>query len=420
MHFTRRQLAISSALVFSALTLTASGIVSADPAQQQQSSAPVADQAPAKAHATEDKTAEATEEARPEAETNRPNIQMAILLDTSSSMNGLINQARAQLWKIVNQFATVKQNGKAPNLTVAVYEYGNSGLNAKEGYIRQVVGLTSDLDKVSEVLFALTTRGGSEHCGQVIDVATRELDWSKTDSDLRAIFIAGNEPFTQGPVDYKKACQAAIDKGITISTIFCGDHQQGVNTKWQDGAQLADGSFMSIDQNSAVADIPAPQDRKLAELSTKLNETYVVFGGKKQRDAALANQTVQDANASGLAVSSAAARAQYKASGLYNNARWDLVDACKNKDFKMEDLKEEDLPENLKKMTVEERKKFVKEKSEQRLKIQTEIKELSAARDKYISIERRKLAEMGEESLDAALIKSLRTQAEKKNFKFEN
>ena len=34
-----------------------------------------------------------------------PVVQLAILLDTSNSMDGLIDQARSQLWKVVNEFS---------------------------------------------------------------------------------------------------------------------------------------------------------------------------------------------------------------------------------------------------------------------------------------------------------------------------
>ena len=101
-----------------------------------------------------------------------PKIQMAILLDTSNSMDGLINQARTQLWKVVNEFTTIKLAGKTPKLEVALYEYGNNGIPQKDGYIRQVVPLTTDLDRVSEAMFALKTNGGDEYCGQVIQVAS--------------------------------------------------------------------------------------------------------------------------------------------------------------------------------------------------------------------------------------------------------
>ncbi len=95
----------------------------------------------------------------------KPRVQMAILLDTSGSMSGLIDQARTELWAIVNEFITAKRDGKAPQLEVALYEYGKSSLPADEGYLRMIVPFTMDLDKISEELFALKTNGGSEYCG---------------------------------------------------------------------------------------------------------------------------------------------------------------------------------------------------------------------------------------------------------------
>ncbi|MBU0618051.1 MAG: VWA domain-containing protein, partial [Planctomycetes bacterium] len=156
-----------------------------------------------------------------------PRIEIALLLDTSNSMDGLIGQAKTQLWKVVNEFIPARRDGRQPELRVALFEYGNSGLPASEGHIRLVTPLTDDLDKVSEELFALTTNGGSEYCGQVIQVATNCLDWSASSDDLKVIFIAGNEPFTQGQVDYRAACRAAISKGIVINTIFCGRGAEG-------------------------------------------------------------------------------------------------------------------------------------------------------------------------------------------------
>ena len=100
----------------------------------------------------------------------RPVIQVALLLDTSNSMDGLINQAKTQLWTFVNEFAPLKRDGQAPELQVALYEYGKSAIPAGEGYIRMVLPFTTDLDQVSQQL----SRHGSElnaiapkaHCQQ--------------------------------------------------------------------------------------------------------------------------------------------------------------------------------------------------------------------------------------------------------------
>ena len=346
----------------------------------------------------------------------RPVIQLAILLDTSNSMDGLINQAKSELWTIVNEFATAKKKGKSPHLEVALYEYGKSSLPAKEGYIRMIVPLTTNLDKISEELFALKTNGGSEYCGQVLDVATRELDWSKESGDLKIMVIAGNEPFTQGPVDYKKAAKAAISKGIMINTIFCGPQQTGIQGMWKDGAVLADGRYMNIDQNKAVVHIAAPQDKKIAELSGKLNSTYIAYGkkGKKARS----RQMAQDSNAAGVSTSNAAQRAVTKSSRLYKNVGWDMVDADEAGAVDIAKMEEEALPDEMKGMDGEERKAYVGKKKKEREEIQAEIRKLNKGRKKFVAEKRSKMEKSDSETMNSALIKAVRSQAVEADFEF--
>ncbi|MEX0363434.1 MAG: hypothetical protein AB3N10_20845, partial [Allomuricauda sp.] len=82
-------------------------------------------------------------------------VKIALLLDTSNSMDGLINQAKAQLWDIVNEFTHARcGNETRPLLQIALYEYGNDNLASSEGYIRQVLGFSEDLDEISEKLFS--------------------------------------------------------------------------------------------------------------------------------------------------------------------------------------------------------------------------------------------------------------------------
>ncbi len=346
----------------------------------------------------------------------QPVVQIAILLDTSNSMDGLIAQAKSQLWKIVNEFALAKQNGKRPKLNVALYEYGNDGLKAETTWIRKICPLTDDLDKISEELFALKTNGGTECCGTVIKKAVDDLEWSKSPDDLKMIFIAGNEPFTQGKINYVDSCKEAISRGITVNTIFCGNMATGIDTKWKDGAVLADGSYMNIDQNAAVADIPAPQDKEIAELGAKLNDTYVGYGrlGEQRKTV----QAAQDANAKMMSPSVMSQRAISKSSGNYVNASWDLVDAIQNEKVKLEEIKESELPENMKKMNAEERKKYIEQQVAERKTLQEKIQQLNKDRSKFIA-EKQKEKKPGENTLDDAMIKTVHDQASKKNYSFK-
>ncbi len=58
----------------------------------------------------------------------RAKIQIAIALDSSNSMDGLIDRTRTQIWKIVNVLTGVTKNGQVPDLQIALYQYGNKGL----------------------------------------------------------------------------------------------------------------------------------------------------------------------------------------------------------------------------------------------------------------------------------------------------
>ena len=347
----------------------------------------------------------------------RPTVQIAILLDTSNSMDGLIAQAKTQLWNVVNEFVLARKDGRPPAIQVALFEYGKASLPSNEGFVRLILPLTDDLDRVSEELFALKTNGGDEFCGWVIREAVSRLEWSGSRDVYKAIFIAGNEPFSQGPIDFHVSCRSAIERGIVVNTIFCGPNAEGGRTGWKDGAVMADGRFMSIDQNLKVVEIPAPQDTEIARLGVDLNKTYVPFG--KMGLAGQARQSMQDTNASNVSAGVLVNRSVSKSNPFYCNDAWDLVDAIKNGKCKLEDLKEEDLPTDLRKLDKTARQVKVDEAARQRGEIQAKILELNKQREQYLAGERKKQLGAKEDTLDQAIIKAIRDQATHHNFKFE-
>jgi len=349
----------------------------------------------------------------------RPSVDVAILLDTSNSMDGLISQAKSQLWNIVQQFAEAKKNGQTPSLRVSVFEYGNTRLPASEGYIRQVCQLTDDLDVVSESLFSLKTSGGDEYCGMVIDEAYKRLDWSKEANAYKTIFIAGNEPFTQGSVDYKDSCRKAIESGIIVNTIHCGNRQTGINGEWANGAKIAEGEFLNIDQDRKVVHIECPQDKVIIELNTSLNKTYLWYG--KERLRYFNNQKAQDSNASDESVQLLVQRAKTKGSKLYSNVGRDLVDSIKADKELLSKVKKEELPEELQKMTVEEQEAYIKKLSDKRADIQKKLAKLNREREAFLVKARKKMAEeKGEATLGDAVISAVNKQMKKSGFEVKD
>ena len=344
----------------------------------------------------------------------KPKIQVALMLDTSNSMDGLIAQAKSQLWKMVNELATSKQNGQSPDIEIALYEYGNDDLNSREGYVRQVSNLTTDLDKISEDLFALKTNGGNEYCGWVIRDGTNQLDWDTNEDVLKIIFIAGNEPFTQGDVDYRISCKNAIQKGIIINTIFCGSYQNGIKSQWQDGAFLAEGKYFNIDPNVKTVHIPTPYDTTIIRLNKALNDTYI---GYNTRAASFkSRQVAQDANAASMSVANMRERASFKAKKQYNNASWDLVDAYEADEKMINEVEDDVLPKEWQNLSKDEFAKKIKELKALREDIFSQIKATEKLAQKFEDEARKNNPE--ENTLDKAMMKAIRSQAKTKNFRF--
>ncbi|MEM9836481.1 MAG: VWA domain-containing protein [Bacteroidota bacterium] len=341
-------------------------------------------------------------------------IQIAFLLDTSNSMDGLIEQAKTRLWNILNETISAKRNGQSPQVEVALYEYGNDGLGPRNGYVRQVVGLTTDVDELSEKLFGLTTNGGDEYCGTVINQSIKELDWSDQAQAVKLIYIAGNESFLQGDLDPSTPIEEGRAKGIIVNTIFCGEPNRGRNLGWYGGAMAGKGDYFHINQNEATVYVPSPYDDRIEAINLQLNDTYIPMGAQGVK--AKEKQLAQDANAMKYSKSNLASRAKYKATANYCNAHWDLVDAY-DKD-KSIIKKRESLPDSLRALAESEIVSRIAAVKEQRNALQAEIKELNKLRDQHVAEEKQKNAAQSEATLGDRITVSVKKCLKEKGYDY--
>lgn len=341
-------------------------------------------------------------------------VQIALLLDTSNSMDGLINQARSQLWAMVDQIGHMTRvvDGKTRGVRVelALYQYGNDTLSVQSGYIQQVLPFTTDLDMVSEKLHALFTNGGSEYVGEVIQTAASQLSWSK-DATLRLIYVAGNEEFDQGPVTAAQAMTIAAQHDIHVQLIYCGPKEP----TWEAAAKLAKSDLMTIDQDQVAQYVPAPQDAEILRLGQEINGTYVAYG--RDGAASYARQAKADAVAAKASPKVAIERAQLKPKASYNNKQWDVVDASKANGAFFEQTPDDELPVELRGKSVEEKKQLIATKVAARVDLQRQLAKLEADRTAYLSAESAKHKTADQQSLGTELMKSTMEVAGKKGYK---
>lgn len=337
-------------------------------------------------------------------------IQIAILLDTSGSMDGLINQARTRLWSIVSELGKGTRNGQRPVLELALYEYGKQSLEANDGYIRRIMPLSRDVDGLAEQLFALTTNGGDEYAGWVIQRATDELSWSTDSRDVRLLFIAGNEGFDQGKVPFAKSIADARAKGVVVNTIYCGGEMDPEAKLWRIGANTGAGSFAMVNHNAAVVEIASPYDAELQRLSAEINSTYVYYGANGAKNQVRQKKMDEAAGVAGAP----SARAAAKASAAYDNAEWDLVDAGSSVDVAK--LEAAQLPPEMRTMDNAQRKAYVAKKAAARKAMQMKIAELTKKREEFLSAQRK--AATDAPTMDDTLIKAAKSAAISQGYSF--
>ena len=344
-----------------------------------------------------------------------PTIQIGILLDTSGSMNGLINQAKDQLWKIVNEVAKANKYNKDVVIEVGLFEYGKSSLPSYEGYLQMLSPLTSDLDSVSDALFRLRTNGGEEYAGKVILEAVNRFSWSHNRNDLKLLIIAGNEPFTQGNVPYRQAIKKARRNGIIVNTVFCGDAYQGKRMQWENGARLGGGKYFNINHNDRRVYIATPYDDDIIALGKQLNHTYVNYGRRDKRKAKNANIYRQDANSKSLSKSSYVERNLVKAKKQYAPINADMVSAYMKNKNSLKKIRREYLPDAFQGKSHKEIERIIKHKQKARTALQKKINILENKRERYLA---KKHTKKGQ-NLGSAIIKSIRKQAIKHGFNFK-
>ncbi len=352
----------------------------------------------------------------PEKDTVQDTVQIALLLDTSGSMDGLINQARSHLWNMVDQMGGMTRmvNGKIRTVRVelALYEYGNDTIPAADGYIRQVIPFTGDLDGVSEKLHSLFTNGGSEYAGQAIQTSVQQLQWSSDPSTMKFVFLAGNEGFNQGPIDAQTAMDLAAKKDINVQLIYCGTQDD----TWEAAAKLAKSDLMTIDQNQVAVHVPAPQDDEILRLGDELNSTYMGYG--RMGASSKMRQMEADKSAAKMSKKVAIERMQLKRKKAYDNGNWDVVDALEKKQDFLKEAKDEELPPELKGKSLAEKEALVKANAAKRAELKAKIGKLEAERLQHIQAEKAKTGMKDEKSLDSELMKSTKKVAGKKGYKF--
>jgi Mg-chelatase subunit ChlD len=342
---------------------------------------------------------------------DKPAIEVCFVLDTTGSMSGLIEGAKAKIWAIANEIIRTEPK---PNVKIALIGYRDRG----DQYITRVFDMTDDIDLVFKNLQDFKADGGGdgpESVNQALHEAVEKIKWSEGRNVTKIVFLVGDAPphmDYENDVRYPEVCKLAMKKDLIINTVQCGN-MSGTGEIWQEIARLAEGSYVAIPQTGGMVVMATPFDEDLAKLNVAMNATVFAWGDvRQQREVAGKLELAESAPAA-----VAADRMSFNlASAKALQGRGDLIDDLRDGVVKLEDIKKDQLPENLQKMSPEELKAHLDKQAAERNEIQKKVAELSKKRQDFIAAETKRLAaETGmTDSFDAKVSEIVREQASRK------
>ena len=344
--------------------------------------------------------------AKKNAKKERETIEVCFVLDTTGSMGGLIEGAKQKVWSIANEILSTKP---VPNLRIGLIGYRDR----KDAYVTQVHDLSEDIDDVYAKLMKFQAQGGGdtpESVNQALHEAVTKIKWNKSKKVLKLVFLVGDAPphmDYQDDVKYPEVCKKAVKKDLIINTVQCGN-MASTTPIWKEIAKLAEGDYVAIAQTGGVAAITTPVDAEIAKLNRELGVTVVAYGSaggrlaveKKLKLATEADDEVAADRLSVLSLKSKAvsvfsSSAPAPAAGAYIDGDGDLVAGLASGKYDYDKIEEDKLSDELKKMTPEKRKVYLKEQVAKRAELQKKLDELLVKRRDFVTTEKARLAKEG-------------------------
>lgn len=382
-----------------------------------------------------------------------PTADIAILLDTSGSMQGLINQVRDGLWQTLNNLGELKRDGEKARLRLSLYEYGSGSVSAEANFLQQLSPLTTDHTKIAEKLFATKATGSQEYSGTAISMASHDLKWTADSLDFKSIVIAGNETIHQGPIKPLQAAIDAFNKHIIVNSIFAGPQtitrggfgggfgghgcafcppnpnpnptpspdpvKNPIFVEWELLAQAGGGETLNIDHNNAIPYVKSPFDERIVEITKEINETFLPFGknGRDEYDRMLD----LDGRIRNSGAGSYMDWGSYRGGnfGSATIAKWDLVTAMEDENFDLSAIPESELPEQLRGLSMKDKKAFIKKFADKRKVLEEEARDLREQRRVFVENELRDRQGQDQQSFADALKAIIVKQLQDKGFELK-
>ena len=349
---------------------------------------------------------------------DRPKIEVVFVLDTTSSMGGLIQAAKEKIWSIASTMASAQPT---PEIKIGLVAYRDRG----DEYVTRVTDLSADLDSMYATLMDFQAGGGGdgpESVNQALHDAVKKVSWSDDQESYKVVFLLGDAPphmDYQDDIKYPEILRLAKQQGIVVNAIQCGANRYTLPV-WQQIAQLGQGKYFQVEQAGSAVAVATPFDKKIAMLSEELDKTRFYYGNKEVKALKESKLKATEKLHAESSIASRARRGVFNsmAAGAGNLIGYgELVDDVSSGKVNLSSLAPKTLPQPMQTMSTSEQVDFIKKNADDRQKLQSKIRKLAEKRKNHIKEELQRRGG-AEGSLDEKIYDAVREQAALKGFEY--
>ena len=335
------------------------------------------------------------------------------MLDTTSSMSGLIQAAREKIWSIATTMASAQQN---PDIRMGLVAFRDRG----DAYITRSYDLSNDLDSMYASLMDFRAQGGGdgpESVNQALHDAVHDMSWSDDSNTYRVIFLVGDAPphmDYHNDVKYPLTLEAARMKGIVVNAIQSGQHQH-TKPAWQAIASLGQGHYFQVEDSGNTVAVSTPYDEQLSALAAELEATRLYFGDtetKKAQQAKLeANARLRsELSSEALATARHFQRHRQRQGQPARRPRTGGSDYLRQESSSMQ-IEQENLPASLQALAPAEQMAVIGGQAKRRAELQQQIRQTLRVAQRDLSSKKIEADGGAEDSLDEKIYRAVKDQA---------
>ncbi|HEY5964315.1 MAG TPA: vWA domain-containing protein [Xanthobacteraceae bacterium] len=340
----------------------------------------------------------------------KPIVEVAFVLDTTGSMGPLIEGAKRKIWSIATAIVDTNPNAEIRMGLVAYRDIGDE-------YVTKTFNLTTDIQDLYANLLELKAHGGGdwpESVNEALEVGVTKLAWTQGPEIRRIMFLVGDAP---PHMDYKQdtkypdVIRTARDRGIVVNAVQAGGARD-TERVWREIAQRGDGRYIPIPQDGGqILVIETPWDIEIIELQGRINGTVIPYGPRALRSSV--EQKTAQITAAPRSVASEMAGYLSKSGGRSGAAvtgRGDLVGDVTSGRQKLDGVKDEDLPDNLRALKPVQRQAEIDKNAAERKTLNARMADLVKKRDAYVEQQRKNAPARPADSFDRAVAETLKVQ----------